>query len=162
MYVLDSNVFIDAKNRHYGLDFVPGFWDWIVDQFQAGVVCSIDDVKKELEAIQDDLSTWAKTHSDLFVPIDASVQPSMQQLAAWATGPSGYSPAAANGFLAVADYPLVAYAHAHSYTVVTHERSAPTSKKKIQIPDACTALGVACIDPFAMLRTAQARFVQAT
>jgi hypothetical protein len=28
-YLLDSNVFIQAKNLHYGFDFCPAFWDWI-------------------------------------------------------------------------------------------------------------------------------------
>ena len=27
-YLLDANVFIQAKNLHYGLDFCPAFWDW--------------------------------------------------------------------------------------------------------------------------------------
>jgi len=26
-YLLDANVFIQAKNLHYGLDFCPAFWD---------------------------------------------------------------------------------------------------------------------------------------
>ena len=30
MYLLDSNVFIEAKNRHYPFDVVPAFWDWLV------------------------------------------------------------------------------------------------------------------------------------
>jgi hypothetical protein len=25
-YLLDSNIFIQAKNLHYGLDFCPAFW----------------------------------------------------------------------------------------------------------------------------------------
>jgi hypothetical protein len=29
-YLLDANVFIAAKNLHYGLDFCPAFWDWLV------------------------------------------------------------------------------------------------------------------------------------
>ena len=29
-YLLDSNVFIQAKNLHYGFDFVPAFWDWLL------------------------------------------------------------------------------------------------------------------------------------
>ena len=29
-YLLDANVFISAKNLHYGLDFCPAFWDWLV------------------------------------------------------------------------------------------------------------------------------------
>ena len=26
-YLLDANVFIEAKNRYYGFDFCPAFWD---------------------------------------------------------------------------------------------------------------------------------------
>jgi len=28
-YLLDTNVFIEAKNRYYGFGFCPAFWDWI-------------------------------------------------------------------------------------------------------------------------------------
>ena len=31
-YLLDANVFIQAKNLHYGFDFFPAFWDWLVDR----------------------------------------------------------------------------------------------------------------------------------
>ena len=34
-YLLDANVFIAAKNLHYGLDFCPAFWDWLI----AGLAC---------------------------------------------------------------------------------------------------------------------------
>jgi len=27
--LLDANVFMQAKNLHYGLDFCPAFWDWL-------------------------------------------------------------------------------------------------------------------------------------
>jgi hypothetical protein len=27
-YLLDSNIFIQAKNLHYSFDFCPAFWDW--------------------------------------------------------------------------------------------------------------------------------------
>ena len=30
-YLLDSDVFIRAKNDHYGFDFCPGFWSLRVD-----------------------------------------------------------------------------------------------------------------------------------
>lgn len=161
MYVLDANVFIDAKNRHYGFDIVPGFWDWLVDQHSAGILCSIDDVKKELEGHQDALSSWAKNNSALFLPVDQATQLSLQQLSAWANS-GAFTPAAVSTFLADADYPLVAFAHAHSHTVVTHERSQPNARARILIPDACIALGVPCVDPFAMLRTEGAKFVQGT
>lgn len=28
-YLLDANIFIQAKNLHYGFDFCPAFWDWL-------------------------------------------------------------------------------------------------------------------------------------
>ena len=31
-YLLDANVFIQAKNLHYGFDFCPAFWDWLIQQ----------------------------------------------------------------------------------------------------------------------------------
>jgi hypothetical protein len=31
-YLLDADVFIRAKNLHYGLDFCPAFWDWLIKQ----------------------------------------------------------------------------------------------------------------------------------
>ncbi len=55
-YLLDSNVLITAKRVHYGLDFCPGFWDWIVAQHEAGQVYSIERVFDELKDQQDDLA----------------------------------------------------------------------------------------------------------
>jgi hypothetical protein len=43
-YLLDSDVFIQAKNLHYGFDFCPAFWDWIDEQRQTATVLSIDRV----------------------------------------------------------------------------------------------------------------------
>lgn len=33
-YLLDANVFIQAKNRHYGFDFCPAFWDGSIRRTQ--------------------------------------------------------------------------------------------------------------------------------
>ena len=29
-YLLDANIFIQAKNLYYGFDFCPAFWEWLV------------------------------------------------------------------------------------------------------------------------------------
>jgi Domain of unknown function (DUF4411) len=49
-YLLDTNVFIQAKNLHYGMDFCPAFWDWLVQSNAAGRVFSIEKVGDEIEA----------------------------------------------------------------------------------------------------------------
>lgn len=41
-YLLDSDVFIQAKNLHYGFDFCPAFWAWIDERHAAGTVFSIE------------------------------------------------------------------------------------------------------------------------
>jgi hypothetical protein len=76
----------------------------------------------------------------------------------WATT-SGYDPGAVSLFLQVADYYLVAFAHALGHTIVSHER--PGATKKIKIPDACLGMGVRFMSPFEMLRAEGARFVLA-
>jgi len=83
--------------------------------------------------------------------------PSLRAISLWATT-SRYEPGAVSLFLQVADYYLVACAHAFGHVVVTHERPR-ASTKKIQIPDACLDLGVRFMSPFEMLRAERARFV---
>lgn len=34
-YLLDANVFIQAKRLHYGMDFCPAFWDWLWGHFKS-------------------------------------------------------------------------------------------------------------------------------
>lgn len=60
-YVLDSNIFIEAKQRYYAFDVCPGFWDALVWQHGQGKIVSIDRVKTELTGFDDDLKVWALT-----------------------------------------------------------------------------------------------------
>jgi len=157
-YLLDSNVFIQAKNLYYGFDFCPAFWDWIDSAHAAGTVLSIDKVADELIAVDDDLAEWARRRtSGFFLEADAAMIPSLQATSTWANG-AGYEPAAVATFLQVADYYLVAHAHAHHHVVVTHEVVSP-STKKIKIPNACLGMGVRYETPFEMLRAERAKFV---
>lgn len=48
---------------------------------------------------------------------------------------------------------LIAHAMAIGAVVVTRDRPAPGSKRKIKIPDACEAFGVVWTDPFSLYRT---------
>lgn len=160
MYLLDANIFITAKNLHYGFDFVPAFWEWLDHGHSAGVLCSTDKVHRELTTIADELSVWTQGRESLFLKPDASIVPSLQRLATWARS-GRFTPSAADEFLRVADFELVAYAHAHGHTVVTHERPNPLAKRKIFIPDACSELAVPWMSPFEMLRDSGAKFVLA-
>jgi Domain of unknown function (DUF4411) len=157
-YLLDANVFIQAKNLHYGFDFCPAFWDWLIQEQARRNVFSIEKVGDELVAGNDELAAWAEARgAGFFVPADNAVVPALSRVSAWATTQS-YEPAAVATFLQVADYWLVAHALAHNFTVVTHEVPAE-SARKIKIPNACLGLGVSFMSPYAMLKREHARFV---
>ncbi|MDI7269403.1 MAG: DUF4411 family protein [Myxococcota bacterium] len=157
-YLLDANVFIAAKNFHYGFDFCPAFWDWLIEKNAAGTVFSIEKVGDEVLAGEDDLSKWAAERGDgFFLRPEPSVLAGLAAVSAWTTS-HHYVPAAVSNFLQVADYYLVAQAHVAKHTVVTHERPKGTDRR-ITIPEACIGLGIKCMNPFEMLRRERARFV---
>ena len=78
-YLLDANVFIQAKNLHYGFDFCPAFWEWLVQQNHAGKVASIEKVADELHTGGDELAEWAKERGDgFFLRPDEAVVPALR------------------------------------------------------------------------------------
>jgi len=157
-YLLDANVFIEAKNRYYGFDICPGFREWLLADPPGERLASIKGVADELLAGTDELATWVKANSDaVFLEPDEAVVAAMPAVTGWA-GSQAYTQEAVAGFLSKADFGLVAHALAHGRTVVTHEVPS-TSQNKIKIPDACQGLGVPWLSPFAMLRRERARFV---
>lgn len=157
-YLLDANVFISANRLHYGMDFCPAFWEWLVHQGHTGTVTSIDKVADEIDGGDDDLAGWAKAQGQhLFRRTPPTLGPQFANVSAWVTGQQ-YTPAAINTFMQVADYYLVVHALAGNHTVVTHEVPSG-SRGRVKIPDACLGVGVRFITPYQMLRNERARFV---
>ena len=157
-YLLDADVFIRAKNLHYGFDFCPGFWDWLVQASEQGRVFSIEKVGDELKAGDDDLAKWANEGGDgFFLKPAPEVLTALGTVGNWANS-QDYQATAIDTFLQVADYYLIAHALAGGYDVVTHEISS-ASKKRIKIPNVCIGLCIKCLTPFEMLRREKARFV---
>jgi hypothetical protein len=156
MYLVDSDVFIQAKNLHYGFDFCSAFWDWIDREHANGLLASVAAVSVELVAGGDELSAWARARQNLFLPADEAVVAELQRASQWAH--ANYVAPGPATFLAAADSYLVAHAAAHHDIVVTQEQPA-NSPSKIKIPNACQALGVSCMSVFDLLRAEGARFV---
>ncbi len=157
-YLLDSDVFMQAKNLHYGFDFCPDFWEWLIAANANGRVFSIEKVGDGIEAGADELADWTAVRGPgFFVKPDAAILPALAGVSSWANS-QGYEPTAVSTFLQKADFYLVAHALAHGHVVVTHEVAA-ASTRKIKIPNACIGVGVKCMSPFEMLRLERARFV---
>jgi len=157
-YLLDSNIFIQAKNMHYGFDFCPAFWNWLLEENSNGKVYSIAKVGDELIAGDDELAEWARERTDgFFLPVKSEMLQRMAEVSTWVTGQS-YIPAAIDTFLSVADYYLVVHALTTGDTVVSHEKPAG-SRKYVKIPDVCVGLGIKMMSPYEMLRKERAWFV---
>jgi len=157
-YLLDADVFIQAKRLHYGMDFCPAFWDWLSEQNKTGRVFSIEKVADELAAGGDELSNWAAQRgSRFFLPPDQPMLITLSTVSQWVQS-QNYRPAAVSAFLQDADYYLIAYALAHNHVVVTHE-VASDGVRQVKIPNVCIGVEVKSMAPFAMLRSERARFV---
>lgn len=161
MYLLDANVFIQAKNRHYGIDFCPAFWDWLVIANQNNKVFSIDAIKDEIIDGSDELVGWAKSKklNNFFLSTDKeTIISELRIISNWVYN-QNYEQSAINLFLQkIPDYYLIAQAKKRNATIVTHEIPS-YSLKKIKIPDVCNALEINCINTFTMLKESKAKFI---
>lgn len=93
-YLLDADVFIRAKNLHYGFDFCPAFWEWLVAAGAAGRAVSIERVGDELAAGDDDLAKWAGERGvDFFLRPTPDVFSALGAVSRWVTSQQ-YEPAA--------------------------------------------------------------------
>ena len=70
MFLVDSNILIEAKNRYYAFDIAPGFWTWLERAHQQGWACSIEAVRDELLEGDDELTAWAQANPNFFKPLD--------------------------------------------------------------------------------------------
>lgn len=156
-YLLDSDVFIAAKNAYYSFDICPGFWESLVHHHGAGSVFSIDKVQSELLAgrEEEDLVQWVKTK----VPAgffhgtgSKDVTGVYSEIMLWSQRNPQYTAPAKAKFATEADGWLVAYAKAHRYVVVTNEQPRPESKSRILLPDVCTQFKVPYLNTFELLK----------
>jgi len=160
IYLLDSNIFIEAKNRYYGFDFCPAFWDFLDNEIDKTTIVTIKEVYTELSKGDDDLALWIKERKDssFFTAIDdEETQIEFAQIAQYVV--NNFSQEEANKFLSVADPWLIAKAKVLGATIVTHEVFAYPNPKKVKIPNICVQFGVSYDNPFNMLRNLGAQFI---
>jgi len=164
-YVLDANVFIEAKDRYYGFPLCPGFWKALTEEHKNKRVYSIDKVRDELSDEGDELSTWAKdTVPKTFFKEtqDQAVITAFQEMVAWVNFESQFTSAAKAEFASAADGWVIAHAKVNGMIVVTHEEYAPDVKRKVPMPNVCLEFGVDYINTFEMLGDLKVKFILST
>ncbi len=155
LYLLDTNVFIDAKNWYYPFDRVPQFWDWILDRARSSEIKIPFEIMQEIEAgsTQDDLSKWAKANKSTLLLNEQATNAHLNTIKS-----QGYGTNLSSADLTTIgkDPFLMAYAMVDTSKrcVVTTEASKP-SRKGINrhIPDVCNQFGISCINTFQLIRS---------
>ena len=163
VFLLDSDVFIAAKNTYYAFDICPGFWKALLDQHEQARVFSISRVRGELPTGREteDLVQWVTTQvpDGLFLDVDETeVATTYTEIMLWAQRHTRYLDRAKAKFATGADGWLVAYAKVHDAIVITNEQPAPDSKAEIKLPDVCDQFRVPYRGTFAMLRELAVHF----
>jgi Domain of unknown function (DUF4411) len=148
--LIDTDVFITAKNLYYRYEFCEAFWQWLIDGHQAGLVFSVSQVRNELvDGKNDDLvRQWINEQlpDSFFLPDkkDGATMKAYRPIIQWAASSTHYTKGAKDEFARgdKADAFLVAAAVAHGYQIVTQEKSNLERKNKVMLPDAAKQFGV--------------------
>jgi hypothetical protein len=155
--VLDSDVFIAAKNAYYAFDICPGFWKALLRAHDHGRVRSIDRIRSELMLgrKEEDLVQWVTNEvPEPFFHDSTSKQVSdaYAEVILWVQRNPQFFDRAKAKFATEADGWLVAYAMVHRTAVVTNEQPRPVSRNRVLLPDVCSQFGVIYKDTFRLLR----------
>ncbi len=156
IYVVDTNVLIQAYRNYYSFDLAPGFW-FSLTEF-AERIRVIDWVRNEMvDKHDDELAQWVRgTGAVLCQPVmeldhmRSAVVAEYQAISTIVRDTPRFKDRWREEFLACADPWVIAYAKVIGGTVVTMEQPASTGSK-VKIPDICDALSVPWIDTYNML-----------
>ena len=161
-YLLDTNVFIQAKNQYYSFQICPGFWESLILENAEEIVFSIDRVKTELEKGNDEITQWVKDTAPgtFFKNTDnKAVIECFAKIMNWVQSKPQYFDSSKAEFAGGADPWLIAYAKVNGLVLVTNESLAADAKNKVPIPNVCVNFDVKYTRIFEMLETQETRFV---
>jgi hypothetical protein len=162
-FILDSDVFIAAKNAYYAFDICPGFWKGLLQTHGRGRVQSLDRIKAELlsGSRDEDLVKWVKKEVPKGFFHDSNsnaVSTAFAEVMLWVQRNPQYYDRARAKFATEADGWLVAYSMVHGTVVVTNEQPRPESRNRVLLPDVCGQFSVKYKDTFLMLRELDVQF----
>jgi len=160
-YLLDANVFIEAKRRYYAFDICPGYWEALLAHHEGERLASIDRIRNELLRGHDDLTEWVEREipgTFFLSTADARVTRYFGEMMRWVQEQAHFLPAAKAEFAQEADGWLAAYAKAYDFMLATHEVLNHASRNRVPLPNVCEAFNVPYTNTFDMLRGLETQF----
>ncbi|MDS4054985.1 DUF4411 family protein [Accumulibacter sp.] len=150
-YCIDTNVFIDAGERYYPIDIVPGFWTNFNELIAAGRMKAPEMLVEELERKDDAWRQWVyERRETLIVPMD------LPQIEAARKVMAVYADEGIDANRITGDPFFIALALAKGLTVVTNEKPRRGGAK---IPKICATLGVPSIGLLDLMRRERWRLI---
>lgn len=152
LYLLDSNVLIDANRDYYPLERVPEFWDWLLHTANLMRVRIPTEIYEELKEGNDALKDCVVDYQDDIVLVETVSAEAVSDVL-----DEGYAHDLNDEEIEKIgmDPFLIAYAmeDIENRCVVTTEASKPKMKRaNRRMPDVCGDLNVKCCDTFGFLR----------
>lgn len=157
MYSIDTNIYIDWWDSRYPPDIFPSVEKAMDALATSGKIIAPSIVHDEINHVgSKDLKQWAKNNKNIFVPHDTILQTEANNIQAMY--PDLIDVTASYD---EADRWLIALAKIKGIPVVTHETPARKKKnprRKMFIPDVCSAMSIPCITFVELLRTEKLAF----
>jgi hypothetical protein len=148
IYILDTNVFISARNTHFGFDLCPSFWAWLQKSNKENVLATTIQVKDELLKRNDDVAKWIHAQAESFFYDDEEATNAIYpNISKWAQNISTNDQF--KHFSECADGHLVSHAKRFNCKVVTLEIA---KGNNLKIPNICSEFHVEWISPYQMFR----------
>lgn len=152
LYLLDSNVLIDANRDYYPLERVPEYWDWLLYIASSMRAKIPTEIYEELKEGNDALKDWVVDYQEDIVLVETVSEESVSYVL-----DEGYANDLNDEEIEKIgmDPFLIAYAmeDIENRCVVTTEASKPKKKRANRhMPDVCGYLNVKSCDTFGFLR----------
>lgn len=146
-YCLDTNVFIEAWNKYYSMNLCPDYWDLLDNLAQKEIVFCTEEVKREIEKVDDDLKAWIAARAHFIRELTTDVQLNVRKILKRYPQLIQYKKDRS-----MADPWVIAHAMAAKAVVVTKELNKTPQSQKVSIPDVCDGFSVPWMNDFDFLK----------
>jgi hypothetical protein len=150
VWCLDTSAFVNPWNKTYPPDIAPGYWSALTRLLGEHRLVASEEVRREIEQVEDDLLHWVKTHITYWYPLTDAVQGMVTNVMA-----SHPKLVDARKGRSRADPFVIGTAVAAGATIVTTEEYG--TPKKPKVPMVCDAYEIPCVGVLDFIRAERIR-----
>jgi hypothetical protein len=154
VWCLDTSAFVNPWNKIYPPDIAPGYWAALIRLLTEHRLVVSEEVRREIEQVDDQLLRWVKANIMYWYPITDEVQRVVSEV--MASHPKLVD--ARKGRSRADPFVIGTAAAAQATLVTTEEFGTP---KKPKVPFVCHAYGIPCVGLLDFIRAERIRIGEA-